>query len=38
MGLTISDTYLVNFAKKHQLEYLELADIAQDILAVTLEK
>jgi hypothetical protein len=38
MGLTISDIYLKEFAKEYELEYLELADIAQEILAVFLEK
>jgi len=38
MGLTFSDTYLERFAKEYGLEYLELADIAQEILAVFMEK
>jgi len=38
MGLTISDLYLKEFAKSYKLEFLELCDIAQEILAVYLEK
>jgi len=38
MGLSISDIYLLEFAKEYSLEYLELCDIAQEILAVFMEK